>query len=86
MTKIPIFKAVPETTKTSVDPVDNERQKQKKTSFRGAIGATIFYKNHRVRINLNAPSASLKGLGGMSFRDTEGSEFSCFEARGSEVS
>ena len=62
------------------------RQKQKKTSFRGAIGATIFYKNHRVRINLNAPSATSKGLGGMSFRDTEGSEFSCFEARGSEVS
>ena len=51
-------------------------QKQKKTSFRGAIGATIFYKNHRVRINLNATS---KDLGGMSFRDTEGSEFSCLE-------
>ena len=24
--------------------------------------------------------------GGLRFRDTEGSEFSCFEARGSEVS
>ena len=55
------------------------RQKQKKTSFREAIGATVFYKNHRVRINLNAPSATSKGLGGMSFRYTEGSEFSCFE-------
>ena len=72
------------------------QKKQKKSSFRGAIGATIFYKNHRVRINLNAPSATSKGLAGrvfviwrgLSFRDTRGSEFWGSEfrdTRGSEV-
>ena len=52
------------------------RLKQKKSSFRWAIGATIFYKNHRVWVNLNAPSATSKGLGGISFSETEESEFS----------